>query len=564
MGISGVYNSVSNLCASCCKSVVSTSSGKAAVAVGMVATAVVLGKCAYNYFSKPINQEPRIDARRVALANLPSPEEYTESTKETIRISRDVIGFEDTDKNELYDPSINSIPGTCFEIGSALSILESPGKAGLKMDSFAGDLSKALDRIYQTSLGSSEVIVGKDPESGKDIKKTLRDVFNNKLLKEIRPSSDQIGRCTNPDLEKDWFDSKESTGLEWLQDQLKMSSTDPKYTHENMLTKIRMISAFGTVLRELTPVDENHKALADILGKDSLTTVPERYGNVVSLLRHEQFDNPITRARSERPPIIDGESVKISKTTLGNRQLQSAGSLKLGFGQVYGPESFDGEPELYQRYLQVEKESGGRQGIEREGQPIYDSSRPGVISEYGMKKMPKSFEKAGLPQLLKSKAFAHGTGVNRWSLTGTYSKQSWLKGLPSAGAHSGGTVDILLALDCLSNKTICGDKETVLQSGLLISSFMNFGGYHSFNETFPIAQAYANSETFNVNGSREARQLYGDFADTAQQYANQAHEKIGAFQNAYRSSFDKRIISLTKDFAKLQIGKTPNGNWEAF
>jgi len=546
MSLSGVYNSVSSLCSNVWNTTTSTKTGKVAIAVGLTATALVLAKCAYNHFTKPTTQEPRIEQLREAPHTLPTPEEYMESTKETTLISRRAIAFEEGDHVRLYDPSMNSIPGTCFEIGSALSILESPGEAGRVMDSFAEDLSDALYRIYETDLGDTIVI-----HNGEE--KTLRDVFNQKLLREIRPSSDQIGRCTNESLEDTWY---EGAGLDWLHEQLNTSSDAPEYTHSNMLTKIRMISAFGTVLRELTPNPNNHQALAVMLDKESIDTVPERYNSVVEHIRHAQFDNPETRARSERPPIIDGQ-------VLEGRPLQSAGPLGLGFGQVYGPESFPEEPELWERYQQVEQESGGRQGLDRKNQPIKDLTRPGNVSEYGLQRMPTSFKKAGLPHLLKDKAFFHGTGVNRWSLTGTYARQSWIQGLPSAGAHSGGTVDILLALDCLSDQTIYGDGRTALQAGLLISSFMNFGGYHSFNETFPIAQAFANGEDFVVDGSRPATELYGSFSETASEFAPEAHELIRDFQDAYRSSFvdNKREISIRKDVAKLQISRTHDGAW---
>lgn len=547
MGISGIFNSISSVCSNAWASATSTRTGKVAIAVGIGVTAVALAKCAYDYFSKPSEDEPRIEQRREAPAKLPSPEEYIESTTETIKLSKKVIAFEEGDHGKLYDPSLNSIPGTCFEIGSALSILESPGAAGVTMDRFAGNLSEALDRIYHTSLGDTVVL-----HNGRE--KTLRAVFDEKLLKEVRPSSDQIGRCTHPDLEEDWYRGQ---GLTWLQSQLTLPSTDPSYTHNNMLTKVRMISAFGTVLRELTPIPGNQEALARVLNKDSVEVIPTRYATVVENLRHEAFDNPQTRARAERPPIIDGQS-------LGKRPLQSAGPLGLGFGQVYGPESFPGQPELWERYQEVEKASGGRQGLEREGQPIHDLNRPGNVSEYGLARMPQAFKKAGLPHLMKEKAFFHGTGVNRWDLTGTYARESWLHGLPSAGAHSGGTVDILLALDCLSDESIFGNRDTVLQSGLLISSFMNFGGYHSFNETFPIAQAYANGERFVVNGSRPAPALYASFAEATHHYAPQAHERVSAFQDAYHTAFrdENTTKTIRKDVAKLQLDRTPGGAWE--
>ena len=388
----------------------STTSGKAAVAVGITATALLLGGCAYKYFtSNNDSQRFQIREMREAVSRLPDfsdeKEAYVNTATKTIQVSSEILSFEEGDEKLLYDNSMNSIPGTCFEIGAALSILESPGYAGHIMDGFAGNLSQSLNAIYHTELGDTEVL-----HNG--TVKTLREVFDQKLLKEVRPSSDQIGRCTSSDLEEDWYAGE---GLNWLQGELNMPSDDPRYSQNNMLTKVRMISAFGTVMRELIPVEGNEKALSYALGKD-FEVLQQRYDGIVKTLRHKDFDNPVTRARSERPPIIDGVSV-------GTRPLQDASSLNIGFGRVYGPESFRDDPDLLERYNQTEDAKGGRQGLEREGQPINDSSRPGVVSEYGLERMSQDFKEGGLPSLLKSKAFDHGTGVNRWQVNGTYAKR---------------------------------------------------------------------------------------------------------------------------------------------
>lgn len=485
---------------------------KAAVVTAVAATALIVGKFAYNHFCSQRQQQ-----------------------------KNDYPAFEEGDNHLIYDGSLNSIPGTCFEIGAALSILEAPGVAGEKMDAFALRLSVLLDRVYKSNLGDKEV-----NHNGQI--KTLREVFDEKLLKEIRPSSDQIGRCEDRDLEQNWY---KGAGFYWLQKQLGVSSAEKNYSHHNMLTKIRMLSALGTVIRELMTKKEVN-AVAALVGNSSPQDITDRYNMIVTQIRHEEFDNPITRARSERPPIINGQSV-------GNLPLQSAGPLGLGFGQVYGPESFQDEEE-YKKYLAEEKLRGGRQGLKRENQPIDDLSRPGLLSEYGLRKMPQAFREAGLPDLLKLKAFEHGTGVNRWQVNGTHSKTGWVNGFPAAGAHSGGTVDVLLALDCLNNTTIYKDEETVLQSGLLISSFMNFGGYHSFNETFPIAQDFARGNKFEViNRDRQAHRLYSEFSQIAQKYCPDAAQKIEIFKKAYTDSF--RQAKTTKE-APAQAARTNLRSWE--
>ena len=147
----------------------------------------------------------------------------------------------------------------------------------------------------------------------------------------------------------------------------------------------------------------------------------------------------------------------------------------------------------------------------------------------------------------------------------SYAKGGWLNGLPAAGSHSGGTVDILLALDCLSGESLFGNRDVVIPAGLLISSFMNFGGYHSFNETFPIAQAYGFGERFDVDSKeRSAKKLYSDFDRTARLYTpDLASDKVSTFKRAYRDSFAREKMELTvKDFSKIQIAQCQGGSWE--
>jgi len=67
---------------------------------------------------------------------------------------------------------------------------------------------------------------------------------------------------------------------------------------------------------------------------------------------------------------------------------------------------------------------------------------------------------------------------------------------------------------------------------------MNFGGYHSFVETFPIAQAVENDQRFTVEVTANQRKtLYRDFAKTAEAFAGgEAVPEIRKYHEAYNAS----------------------------
>ena len=141
--------------------------------------------------------------------------------------------------------------------------------------------------------------------------------------------------------------------------------------------------------------------------------------------------------------------------------MTDASGVGLGFGQVWHPktmtlpmaEGSEGESKEAQealqavidRYCELEK-TKGRQGMPRLGQDITKTYRPGLLGDSSEALVPEKFREK-LSKALKDHHFEHGSGLNRWRLTGTYPKQSWQHGLPAAGAHSGGTSDIFLALN---------------------------------------------------------------------------------------------------------------------
>ncbi len=464
-----------------------------------------LKKIEYKIFKRPAQDFPSTALRKSQLAKTPN--------LNSIPV---VECKEHGDSPDKHDTMFNFIPGSCFEIGAALSLLENPGFAGEVMDGYAEQLADLIEEAY------------KNPQAVTHTGMTFRELINKKILAELSPASDQIGRCLDPSLKDNWLNG---AGIEWLLSRLRTPSNSKEYDHTNMLTKIRSISAFGTIIRELLSNPTNAPILASLVGKTE-DEFKERRNQINSQIRHAEFDNPMTRARSERKPFVEGKPIKDVKV-----EFKSAADYGLGFGDVIVEDSFPLEHPLRDKYRE-DLDKFGRNGIRRQGQVIEDLSRPGLLTEYGAQNMPQAFKDAGLPTLLEEKKYQHGTGINRWSLKGTYPKQSQSHDMPAAGAHSGGTVDIFLALNCMSKDSIFGRPEIVKPAGLLISSFMNFGGYHSFVETFPIAQAIANDQKFEVQvTAKQNKTLYREIEKDTKIYGSaSSSDTVAKYRKAYTTS----------------------------
>lgn len=464
---------------------------------------------------------------------------------------------EEGDKPLLTDAMFNFVAGSSFEIGSSLAILDNPGEAGVIIDVYAKRVSEIIDIVYNTPLGDTEIALNPDMPAKKI---TLRAYFNAKILKELKPDTDQIGRCLDKSLDNDeWYKGK---GEAWLKKQLTTSSSAPEYEYTNMLTKMRTISATGTVLRELMV---NCKDTAAVLVGTDVKTIKERSDQITTQIRHSEFDSVVTRARTEKTPIIDGVALTAYKGVAA--ETTDAGPVGLGFGKVWHQDAMPlpktdthqtpqqkleadaARAEVIEKYQALEK-AKGRQGMPRVGQDIKDDKSPGLLGASSKDLIPEAFKESGLPGQLATHEFAHGSGLNRWQLMGTYPRQSWDQSLPAAGGHSGGASDIFLAINCLDSQSIFG-KPKAEKAGLLVSSFMNFGGYHSFVETFPIAQAIAKDSTFDIKVGHEQRRLYADINDTVQQIeAPKAASIVSGHLESYRETISaiddakKRVVSV--------------------
>jgi len=138
--------------------------------------------------------------------------------------------------------------------------------------------------------------------------------------------------------------------------------------------------------------------------------------------------------------------------------------------------------------------------------------------------------------------------MNRWDVRpGKYAQSVVNAGGAVAGAQSAGTAYTLFGLqlltgtnhlDVASASAANQKQEYVYAVGLLVASFMNFGAYHSFCETFPIVQAMATDTPF-FEGS--AGPVYtGEAANTYSSIVKEISEytTIGSNVKAYLSAYE--------------------------
>ncbi|MCX7091247.1 MAG: hypothetical protein NTU48_07355 [Legionellales bacterium] len=430
----------------------------------------------------------------------------------SLNTKQDMIRSKEEGDNPSYtDSMFNFVPGSAFEIGASLAILDHPGRAGRLIDNYAKQLSALLFQVYETSFGDETIIPNQTKPTEREALKTH---FNRRVLSELRPSSDQIGRCLDEKLEDGWIDDTKQ-GLQWLIKQLNIDSNTESYDYKNMLTKLRAINAVGGILRDLmSPCNpgsdlsvqeeslRKKQIAATMLGKP-LDLIEERIAQIRTHIFHPAFNDPVTRGRSEKIPKVFGRAITdfpdVSVHTV------DAAKVKLGFGRVFHSTAMTGNATVIAEHERLEKI--GRQAMPRLGQDIKNLSTPGLLGESSQRLIPQAFQSIGLQEAIDAHAYEHGSGLNRWQLTGQYSKQSWDNNLPAAGSQSATTTTFFTALNCLGAESLFGNPDA-LQLGLIVASFMNVGGYHSFVETFPIAQAVAKNVVFAVQVSAAQRKLY--------------------------------------------------------
>lgn len=425
-----------------------------------------------------------------------------------------------------------------FEAGASMSLLGHPGMVGDVFDQQALRLATLLRHGF-----SEQSQAGGTPVYYQGREQLLRDVLQASIAP-LSEQSDQIGRMMSSDRAlQPWLLDTLSTPLQGLLD------GTGKQSHVEFLTKIRSLSAFGdTLWRLMNPVEHlkqpelyaQHKAaniaacaaLLREAGFDAQANdFADRFKEFSSKTRTPAFDSPISRARSERMPIVEVGGVRRPV----NGVYEDAAKFGLGFGLVVqNTADPDGVEQAALRAALGERNQNIN-AIAREGAPIADLTRPFTMSETDMENVPEAYTQLGLTDMLDQYTMLHGTGINRWQVFGTFAMESNLQGLPSAGAQSGGTCDILLALNTLNPEPIYGNAALALPAGLGIAAFMNFGGYHTFVETFPIAEAAAANIPY-VPGNLVATHqpdLYQRMEKVAERYSPEGSEQLAQFRQSH-------------------------------
>ncbi|WP_086775871.1 hypothetical protein [Vibrio coralliirubri] len=424
-----------------------------------------------------------------------------------------------------------------FEAGVSMNILNQPSSAGTQIDNHAKSLSDVLKKI--SSDGTNHTVVFNNKEM------PLTELFE-KQFSPMSSNSDQIGRQPK--------ESKEPL-KNWLIRELNIPTGEKN--HASMLTKIKAISTFGTTVWQLLnpPEGNAHKdfsknqkknsdALSSILGKDVFPLFKE----FSQKTRTKVFDDSLTRARSERMPMIRDEN-GVLKAVDG--KYEDAAKYGLGFGQVV--QKVNDEKSLEQHKL-LDALNGNKNinGIPRENAPIQDLTRPYMMSESEMASMPQSYKNLGLSDGMTRHKLHHGTGINRWQPYGMHALESSYKGKPYAGAQSGGTCDILLAATILSGESMYGKTDKVMPLTLGAAAFMNYGGYHTFNEVVPIGEAMSHGKPF-VPSNKSALQK-SDLYDRVQAHTKK-HLKPMTFNviSSYKNVHNDIVDQLKQEHKSLSL-----------
>ncbi|WP_241511378.1 hypothetical protein [Pseudomonas jessenii] len=425
-----------------------------------------------------------------------------------------------------------------FEAGASMSMLSQPGKAGDLFDQHASLLATLLRNSWNERSGTRELLVhfkGKEQPLGTALRHEIK-------LMSIE--SEQIGRQMSQGQPFDsWLLDTLSTPLQGLQD------GSGKQGYPEFLTKIRALAAFGTTIWQLmNPVEDdkqpelyarnkasNTNACIAWLREAGLETQADdfssRFKEFSIKTRTQIFDTPLSRARSERMPmvLINGTLQPV------NGVYEDAAKFGLGFGQIIQNTVDPDSAEQSALRAALGDRNQHLNSILREGAPIADLTRPFTMSEADMENVPDAYTRLGITEMLEQFAMSHGSGINRWQLFGTFAVESNLQGLPIAGAHSGSTCDILLALSALHPERIYGDSAVALSAGLGIAAFMNFGAYHTFAETFPIAESVAVNRPYVPSNLAMVNQpdLYQRMERAAERCSPQGSEQFAQFRQAH-------------------------------
>lgn len=253
----------------------------------------------------------------------------------------------------------------------SLEILDHPGGIAKHLDYYAASMAKLVNTVTtDENIGSLKVCF-------RNRERTLREAFTTAIFNPLSAQSDQVGRMP--------ADSVGSVYC-WLVEELNAPTSEDNF--KCVLTKVKAISAFGSMVRQLILMgnETGFYALGTLYHAAgvglSAEAIKDRFDLFMTKTRPLTFDDPITRARSERVPLIDGKPMKAGVYS-------DATNYGLGFGQMMQAST---DPEETKKLRMLLDASGNRNSqinaIPRENAPIGNLDRPFMLSDNEFARVP--------------------------------------------------------------------------------------------------------------------------------------------------------------------------------
>lgn len=405
-----------------------------------------------------------------------------------------IKSLEEGDTPRLHDTEFNPIAKQFFEIGTSIDIIQNPSTDTADViDHYLKQAASLLQKVYSDDFKHTPVHFNYAPNKPG----TLAGFMDQKVLKLHGPQSDQLTRCIDQVDPAQWLKGE---GQQWIQKVLNTPYQSKQNTFQNRLTQINLLGSIGGAFQIMIRSDLNKPTIANLFDLP-LKDLEQVLTDYTTNIRHKEFDSEKLRARQERNPLLlQGHPLSSKENP---QQLVNAFDHGLGFGQIFHPSTMDSETAAH--YEAAEKAAGGRQALPRQGQPIQDLSRIGLISEDALSKMPKAFQKLDLLKDIQQLQLTHGAGVNRWRLTGEFPQHCRDQGFPVAGTQSGNAAVAILFLNLASNGQFSG-SDHAHKLGLYYPAMLNICGHHALCESSILFHAAADKTKLDL---RVPKDLYG-------------------------------------------------------
>ncbi|EGQ9189789.1 hypothetical protein O1C43_003584 [Vibrio cholerae] len=396
------------------------------------------------------------------------------------RFENDVLSISSSMDGVKTDTNLERdiLKSKIFEAISSFELIKNRGNIYETYDY----LCNKLDEVFTRAENYKGNISGKSASS-----------FLLDMIRPMNTDSDQVGRY----LGQTKLDDKAL--VEWIREQIKT----PSKTHYELLTKIRILGAFGIKIRSL--MLDGDLSNIEALGKVIKDDIKDRFSEYNMKTRSAAtFDDPIRLARIEKE-VLNGDNSEIK----GQVYRQREGNI-----EIKGCNDPNEERKLR---IAVGENSENINGAKRKEQGISNPNRPFSFSDVEMKKIPDELKK-----LIKDNPVKHGSAANRWKPYGMFALDSMQRGFPSLCGHSGSFANTMLMVHILSDESMYKkeSRNTVISAILGCAAYMNFSSYHTFIETLPIGQKILDDKIFNPNLDKKImspQHFYNNFLNLARE-----------------------------------------------